>query len=249
MQCPSCHEEITDPSSDVCQYCGLKLNISNHQNSIPQVKPAGRTKLPETLDFVALIDRTGSSRAYAQGIPLTHEKILNSVKNIVVDVKCSTASYGDKDEGMPYVLHSDGVDTATAINDVKQIVFEGGGVPHEHHLDGIEETVNLIPWQQDHSKGRGVLIVFSTADTKPATSGITAAELGKKIKDKKILLYLVTDGLYPYVHDLLKEANAFHMPISNSPDPEELNDLANRLTASIQASIARNPTIPMPVAA
>lgn len=247
MYCPSCQTQV-DASVDVCPYCGWRFNTSAGKPGPSIVRPATRPKIQCQVDLAATVDRTGSSERFQTGISQTYEMIVSQVRAKVREVKCWLGSHGDIDEGQDFIIHTDAGTPEQAIEDIKKISYGGGGDPSEHHLDGIEWLLNRVPWTADPSRARGTIIAFMTADTKPAKSGVSAAALGKQIKDKGILLYLVCEPT-PTLQELASAAEGLVFQISNNPDPSEMQKIAAQLAASIVATVASGGTVPMTVPA
>lgn len=247
MYCPSCQTQV-DASVDVCPSCGWRFNTSCGKPGPSLVRPATRPKIQCEVDLAATVDRTGSSERFQTGIPQTFEMIVSQLKVKAREVKCWLASHGDLDEGQDFIIHTDAGTPEQAVEDLKKISYGGGGDPPEHHLDSIEVLLNRVPWTADPSRARGAIVAFMTADTKPAKSGISAAALGKQIKDKGILLYLVCEPT-PTLQELASAAEGLVFQISNKPNPAELQRVASQLAASIVATVASGSTVPMTVPA
>jgi hypothetical protein len=247
INCPSCQTQV-DASAAVCPSCGWRFNTTGGKPGPSLVRPATRPKIQCEVDLAATVDRTGSSERFQTGIPMTFEMIVSQVKNKARSMKCTVASHGDLDEGQDFIIHTDGGTPEQAIEDIKKINYGGGGDPPEHHLDAIETLVDRVPWIADPSRARGAVLAFMTADTKPARSGVTASALGKKIKDKGLLLYLVCEPT-PTLQELATAAEGLMFQISNNPNPAELQKIAAQLAASIVASVTHGSTVPMTVPA
>lgn len=245
--CPSCQSQV-DASADVCQTCGWRFNTGAGASGPSLVRPAARPKIQCEVDLATTVDRTGSSERFQTGIPKTYEMIVKQVSAKARSVRCWVASHGDLDEGQDFVIHTDGGAPDQAIQDVKQIVYGGGGDPPEHHLDAVESLLNKVPWTANPGRARGAILAFLTADTKPAKSGISPSELGAEIKRRGILLYLVCEPT-PSLNDLVNAAQGLMFEIANNPDPAELQKIAGQLGASIVATVASGSTVPMTVAA
>jgi hypothetical protein len=241
--CPSCQTQV-DASVDVCPSCSWRFNAPGLKAGLSIAPPAKRPKIQCEVDLATTVDRTGSSQQFQSGIPQTYELILSQVKAKARNVKCWLASHGDLDEGQDFIIHTDAGTPEQAIEDVKKIAYGGGGDPPEHHLDAIEAILNRVPWTADPSRARGAILAFMTADTKPAKSGIRAAELGNRIKDKGLLLYLVCEPT-PTLQELADAASGLMFRISNNPDPAEMQRIAGQLAASIVASVQRGSTVPL----
>jgi len=247
MYCPSCQAQL-NASADVCPSCGWRFNTSSGVPGPSIVRPATRPKIQCQVELAATVDRTGSSERFQTGIPQTYEMIVSQVKAKARDVKCWLASHGDLDDGQDFVIHTDAGMPEQAFEDIKKISYGGGGDPPEHHLDAIEALLHRVPWTADPARARGAIVAFMTADTKPAKSGISPGALGRKIKDKGILLYLVCEPT-PALQELASAAGGLVFQISNNPNQAELQKVAAQLAASIVATVASGATVPMTVPA
>ena len=242
--CPSCQNEVETSEDKKCPSCGWNFDATPAQpGSI--VQPARRPKIQCDVELGITVDRTGSTKPFEVGVPLTLEIILKQVMTKARSVTCTLQSHGDKDEGQECILHTDKGTPEQTLDDIKAIPFEGGGDPSEHHLDGVENLFKIVPWSQSKDS-RGAILAFLTADTKPATSGTSARELGEKIREAGILLYLVCEPT-PTLQELVDAAQGLMFQISNNPDPKELEKVGAQLAASIVATISTGGTVPMTV--
>lgn len=243
MSCPSCQAQV-DASAGVCPACGWKFNAGVGNISSSLVCPATRPKIQCEVDLAVTVDRTGSSEPFKVGIPKTLEEILQQLKAKTREVKVWLITHGDFDDGQDIIMHTSGGTPEQAIEDIKKVSYGGGGDPPEHHLDAIEFLLNKTPWTANLARARGAILAFTTADSKPTKSGISARDLGAEIKRRGILLYLVCE-LTPTMHELATAADGIVFQITNSPDPTELQKIAAQLGASIVATIASGSTVPM----
>lgn len=246
VNCPSCQMPVPASSPDVCPNCAYKDNTGGSKVGPSLVRPACRPKIQCEVDLAVTVDRTGSSERFKVGIPMTFEMIVMQLVAKARSVKCWVASHGDLDEGQDFVIHTDGGTPQQAIEDIKKICFGGGGDPPEHHLDAVESLLNKVPWSANPARARGAIVLFCTADTKPAKSGISARDLGAEIKRRGILLYLVAEPT-PTLQELVSAADGLMFQITNSPDSTELQKIASQLGASILATVASGGTVPMTV--
>jgi len=240
--CPSCQASVKK-TDDTCNVCGWSFSDSAQQtNSV--VRPAARPKIQAEIELTLAIDRTGSSKQFATGIPLTSELILEQLEEKARKVTCRVQTHGDQDEGQMPILAVEGATVKQALEEIRKITYEGGGDPEEHHLDGIEHLLNTTPWSLDPSKSRGAILAFLTHDTKPATSGNSPTEIGQKIKEQGILLYLVCQPTKA-LQELVEAADGLLFEISNTPDPEDLRRVAGQLAASIVSTVGSGATAPL----
>lgn len=247
IYCPSCQTEV-NTSVDTCPTCGWRFNTISGVQSSPIVRPAVRPKIQCEVDLATTVDRTGSSEKFQTGIPLTYEMIISQLEAKAREVKCWLSSHGDLDESQDFIIHTDAGTPTEAVEDIRKISYGGGGDPPEHHLDAIQELLNRVPWTDDPSRARGAILGFLTADSKPTKSGISATDLGKQIREKGILLYLVCQPT-PTLTDLVSASGGLIFEISNNPDPEQMQRIGSELAVSIVATVASGATVPMTVPA
>ena len=195
-------------------------------------------------DIALEVDRTGSSEEFAVGIPTASEMIIKPIVAKVREARFWCGSHGDLDYDERHVLLTDKGTADQVLSDIRGIRYAGGGDAEEHHLDGIEQIFRLVPWSSS-SDSRGALIAFLTADTKPARSGITAAELGSQIASKGILFYLVCQET-KNLRELADAAHGFLFPITNAPSVNDMQKIAAQIAASITDVRASGGTLPMP---
>jgi len=191
-------------------------------------------------------DITGSSGPFADGTHRSTEQILAAVSAKARSVRAYQLTYGDEDYGQhPVLITNDGT-VEQALADSARITYGGGGDEPEHHISGIRELVRVVPWPTDPRKGRGAVVVFMTADTKPDPSGMTARQLGEEIMTRGLLCYLICEP-YPFAKEIIDAAQGLMFPITNNPDPAQMQQIAAQLSASILATVSAGATRPMTV--
>lgn len=245
-ECPSC-KKMVDDSVDACPACGWQFNVGLGKGGASIVRPAIRPKMPCEVQVAFTDDRTGSSDQFKVGIPITVEGILTPVVAKAREVKVWLQTHGDLDEGQDMVLLLDGGTAEDAKKAIKAVVYEGGGDAPEHHLDAVDRLVNTVPWIADPRKARGAIVLLATADSKPARSGKTARQIGEEIKKRGILLYLVCEET-PQLRELADAAGGWLFKISNTPDQNELAQIASKVAASITIAAGAGATVPLTVA-
>jgi hypothetical protein len=198
------------------------------------------------VELAITVDRTGSSQRFAQGMIKTLPIITTQIEGKARKLSVWLQSHGDEDYGQDPVLLTNGGTAEQASKDLAKVVFEGGGDAEEHHLSAIEDLANSIPWTADPKKARGALLAFMTADSKPAGSGQTARELGESLRRRGLLLYLICEPTAQF-QELCDGAGGLMFPISNDPDPKEMQKIAGQLSASIVQTIATGGTVPLAV--
>jgi hypothetical protein len=240
--CPSCQAEVKK-SSGTCNVCGWSFTDALQKTNLV-VRPAVRPKIQTEIELAFAIDRTGSSLQFATGIPKIANLILEQIEEKARKVTCRVQTHGDQDEGQMPILVIEDATVDQAIEEIKKITYEGGGDPAEHHLDGIEHLLNTTPWSLDPSRSRGAILAFLTADSKPSTNGASPSEIGQKIKEQGILLYLVCQPT-KILRELVEAAEGLMFEITNKPDPEDLQRIASQLAASIVSTIGSGATAPL----
>ncbi|MCD4656523.1 MAG: hypothetical protein K8S87_03155 [Planctomycetes bacterium] len=190
----------------------------------------------KTLNLGICIDRTGSSELFQRGIHSACKHVFEEIEPEYDKIRCFMQSHGDLDNNEEIILHTDGGTTQQTLDDIQQISFEGGGDPHETHLDGIENLLRIVPWVTNPANSRSAMIVFLTSDTKPAKSGASAKEIGAEIAESGITLYMICE-LTPTSKHLCDAAGGFMFPISRNPDPELIARISKRIGAHILSGI------------
>lgn len=242
IPCMYC-QTIIEHTDATCSTCGSSFNSAP---TMSVVRPAGRPKMQVEVELAVTVDRTGSSQRFAQGINKTLPIIAKQIESKARKLTVWLQSHGDEDFGQHPVLLTNGDTADQAIKDLAKVVFEGGGDAEEHHLSGIEELANSVPWTADPKKARGALLAFMTADSKPAGSGQSACELGETLRNRGLLLYLICEPTTQFL-ELADAAGGLMFPISNDPDPKEMQKIASQLAASIVQTIATGGTVPLAV--
>ncbi len=244
-RCKHCNEVIDKDMDVVCPFCGAEVSDSPTGSIIPQsvVKPAKRPKIPVTVMLGITVDGTGSSNSFQVGIPLTLKIILEKLEAKAKSVRCYLQIHRDLDYGEEPVLITNNGSPAQALEDLKSVVFTGGGDAEESHLDAVENLLTL-PWEPDLSTCRGAILGILNADTKPLRSGKSIQELAQEIKKRNLLFYLVCEPT-PQLQEIVNETGGMMFPISNNPEASELQKIAMQLGASIIASVSKHSTVPI----
>lgn len=211
---------------------------------LPAVKRVN--KIMADLILANEFDITGSSGEFERGIRRMVEQILHSVAAKARSITVYQSTHGDEDCGQYPTVITHGGTVEQAIADANRLVFSGGGDAPEHHLTGIYAALKAVPWPADPRRGRGALMGYLTSDTKPDRDGMTPRRLGEKIREKGVLLYLVCEP-YPFAEDLAEAAQGLIFPITNDPDPAQLQQISAQLSASILATVSAGGTRPMTV--
>ncbi|MCD4656248.1 MAG: hypothetical protein K8S87_01775 [Planctomycetes bacterium] len=182
----------------------------------------------KTLNLGLCIDRTGSSEQFQQGIYSCCKQIFEVIEQEFADIRCWMQSHGDLDYSEDIILHTDGDSPQQTLDDIRQITFEGGGDPHETHLDGIENLFRIVPWATNPANTMSAVIVFLTSETKPSKSGISAKELGAEVERMGITLCLICKPT-PTLYKLCRSAKGFMFPITSSPSTEDIEQISTNI--------------------
>jgi hypothetical protein len=237
--CPGCQIALIDGS---CSNCGYHVEETIEPSvTASAIRP--RQKIPVDLMLAVSVDRTGSSAAFRTGIPRAFEAIIRPVAAKVRSVECQIWSHGDLEFGEEPILIAENATPDAAINAVKSIDYDGGRDPDETHIDQIVHLLQVTPWPAQRSK-RGALLIFATAESKPARDGRSARAIGESIRERGILLYLVCEPT-PLLYELSKAAHGLIFEISNDPKPDELQIVAGQLSASVLATMGSHGTVPL----
>jgi hypothetical protein len=205
--------------------------------------PARAAKIPVHVQLGITLDRTGSSQAFASGMRKITQWVTEQVELKAASFAGWLASHGDLDEGQRFTIVSENATPAELAEAAQSIIFEGGGHPHEHHLDAIHDLFKSIPWSTD-SQTRCAMLVLINAESKDHTGGMSPEKIGSLIKDQGILLYLVSSDT-PKMRALVEAAEGLMFEISNHPDPSEIQRISADLAASLTMGAAPNKTLSM----
>ena len=238
--CNGCQKLVTPNKRGRCPACGGVSAPRPRSSALPSftVRPAARPKVMPVVEIGITIDRTGSTSAFAEGVKKSLSLILDPLKDKARGVTVWLQTHGDRETGQDEVLLTDCGTPDQAVADAATIVFEGGGDPAEHHLDGVETLHRRIPWNPNAAEARGALIVIVTADSKPAESGRSAGEIGRVIKNSGVALYVIGQPTVVML-ELVEAADGFFFEISNNPQVVEMRRIADMVAASIAASFSR----------
>jgi hypothetical protein len=243
-KCPSCSARLT-VGATACPNCGFQIGFMSAPAIIQPVRQVNRVQAEIVIGLAK--DITGSSGPFAAGTHLSTELILKPIAAKARSLKVYQLTYGDEDCGQRPVLITNGDGVEQALADSAGISYGGGGDPPEHHISGLKALLNLVPWPVDTRKGRGAIIAFMTADTKPDAEGMTARQLGEEIRRRALLLYLVCEP-YDFAKEVGRAAQGLLLPITNNPNPADMQRVAAQLSASILATVSAGATRPMTVA-
>ncbi len=244
-QCPSCGTSVDSATTPTCPVCawafGPPLNTGKHMTAI---QPAMRPKIPVNVVAGVGIDITGSSAPFADGIRGNIEALLRAIEAKAASLTVTVQTHGDEDDGQFPTLVADSANVTDAVAAVKALRFDGGGDPPEHHLNAIEKLASVVPFAAAGRQQRGVVVMFSTADSKAAGSGKTPEQIGAELLAKGFITCFVGEP-GTQVERVGKACNAFLFPISASPTPAEMKRVAEQVAASIVASLTKGTTRPL----
>ncbi len=238
MLCPSCGSQIDDPKSGVCAHCGWQMQTgAAPAEPVVSVSMKPR-KIPVAVDLVMDIDITASSLAFSQGIVESAATLLDHLQRKARALRVWVVTHGDRDCGQPPRLVADAAEPQAALEAIRRLRFAGGGDPPEHHLDAWEWILDFIPLSDDPTVARGCIVSFTTAGSKPATSGRSPKEIGARVADKNIVACLVCERVAE-LEELCNAANGFLFPISATPARGEMEKVAKLVARSIVASATK----------
>lgn len=244
LKCPSCGENVEVSRGGTCPKCAWQFENEPAAAPRVQIRPAARPKVLPKVDVALTVDRTGSTDPFAEGLQKMSRDVLKLIESKALALKVWLQTHGDRDEGMMEALLTDGGTADQAIADLGTVIFEGGGDPAESHADAVELLMNRVPWNANPLESRGAIIAILTADSKPAQSGHSAAQIGEEIRRRNLLLYVVAQRT-PILNELVKAADGLFFEISNTPSKDEVEQIANQLAASIIQTASGSATRPL----
>jgi hypothetical protein len=199
------------------------------------VMPSMKRKVPVNVDLVFVVDRTGSSAAFAKGIRRAIPMIARTVLDKAARVRLFLQTHGDLDYGQrPIMVVRDGnFDELT--REVERVVFEGGGDAPEHHTHALETLLDNVDWGGARPYSRAV-VLFTTADTKPSPSGRSAAQVAEALLANDVKLFAVCE-MESGMKALIERAQSQSFAISNDPSEAEMQGIGRAVGASVTASL------------
>ena len=242
IKCLSCSAEI-DESAKVCPGCGYQRELAP-----PTLDLSGVTRPKSVIGLIVcfLVDRTGSSDEFANGIKTMIRKTLETIEPRIETLRVSVVTYGDEDEGQHPEFLCQQVTSDESLEQVGGIVFSGGGLPRESHESAVEFAAENVPWAESRKEARNALVVFSTAETKPTKSGRSAKEIGEILGAKNVQFFCVVEP-YPFHYDMCDGCNGLVFSISNDPDPSDIEKIGGQLAATLTASATSGTAAPATV--
>jgi len=231
MICPSCNYKGLDSNVAFCDQCGWNFEPDNNQQQLI-LGPVVRPEQTGSVLIGITIDRTDSSKRFQVGSKEILQETFKGLKSNNVTPSIYLFSHGDLDDNQDTIMHTDNGSPEQSILDFNSIQFGGGGVPKENHLDAIEHLKNNIPW---NPRVRNAIVAILNDESKPLMSGEEVENLGLELKKQNIKLFLICE-ITPLLYKLAKSAEGVMIPISNSPDSNEIQIIVQQLTASFKAS-------------
>lgn len=197
-------------------------------------KPAAHMRVPANLDIAIAIDISGSSTAFAQGIPLVIQRLMEYLNKRTSGTKRFwVTGFGDLEYGedpVPLVDCGTGEEVMSQLGGLPAM-FSGGGDAEETHLDSVAWVLKHTPLSKDRTRRRIIVGIFN-ADTKPLRNGRTLQNLAEEIRGQGAQLFLVCEE-FPQLRELVEQTGGFLMPLSNDPDETELITVTDQLGATI----------------
>lgn len=241
--CPGCDAEISVDTTE-CPECGFSLIV---RNSVPRPtirRMAVRPRRTADVEVAVTIDSTASSLQFANGIPILIENLLTDVRRITRACHVWLQTHGDESEGMFPLLRCDRCTVDEAVGVAQRIGFAGGGLPDEDHLKAIDHLAGIVPFTAS-STCRAVLVAVINAESKPLDNG-SPFELGRELADRGLLIYVIGEPT-PRIVEFVAGAGGQLLPITNSPQPDELSEIVTRIGASIRGTIVSGATRPIAI--
>jgi hypothetical protein len=223
--------------------CAWDFGTSPTPRPTTVIQPASRPKLPVDVILGIGIDITGSSGPFADGIRGNVEALLRAIEAKAASLKTTVQAHGDEDDGQFPTLVADAAPVAEAVAAVQALHFDGGGDPPEHHLNAIEQLASTLPVGAG-GRQRGALVLFTTADSKPARSGRTPEQIGAELQRKQLIVCLVGEPR-TQLERVGHACGAFMFPINATPSPADMKRVAEQVAASIVASLTKGSTRPL----
>ncbi|MAT67961.1 MAG: hypothetical protein CMJ58_00375 [Planctomycetaceae bacterium] len=243
FDCPKCGAPLEGADCTECAYTDASIYLRR-----PSAPGAAMSLADARVELAILIDRTGSSAAFAAGVPASCALMLDTLGQQIPQLQVSVQSHGDEEyDELPQLLVRRG-DPMAAMSAVKQISYGGGGDAPESHLSAVEAAVAALQWREAAAAGvRRVLVMFANAETKLPRSQRSPDRVGELVRRAGALTYLVCEST-PRLSAFCEAAGGLLFPISNRPSRELLDAIARAFARSVFESVSTGSCLPAPPA-
>ena len=160
-------------------------------NDIPSMNLALNGVRPETALLHVTDDWTGSGATWATGIEKITQHLVRDIESKFTQVRWNYVGMRDQDVGEKDEYRLKDGSGADLLREQIAAKRVGGDDPEETFAQTVEDGLsdsNILP-NAGATEARG-WIMFTTSDTKPANKN-SLAELGTKLKARKIKFYLI----------------------------------------------------------
>lgn len=213
-------------------------------------------RMPVRVQLAISIDRTGSSAPFTQGISMLCQSLFAQLEPKVADLSVSVFSHGDlQDCQQEFLPLSSGVAPDQALADIRTIRYGGGGSADEDHLHAADQLLQRGSFGAGGCD-RGFLLLLTTDGSHPHPQGKSPEQIAEEIRGRNLVLLLVGtpdpqqehSPACPRLRALMEASRGgFFIPISKAPDPNELQQVASKVAASVTRSVNQgSATLPAP---
>lgn len=214
------------------------FNFNQTQSAFASAPNSGPTfggvarKLPTALSLVPIIDATGSSQAFCQGIQTVCSETAESLSKTMADFKLGLHISRDLefDRDANFSLGQD-LTVPEFKNNLSRIVFEGGGDALETQFDAVQTVAQTYPWNLVPTARRAI-VLCSSSGSKPTRDGKDGAGLAQELNAMNIKVIVIAP-MGVNLHVLAAATRGASLDLTNTPQPEDIQQVTKVLTRTL----------------
>lgn len=205
---------------------------SQQTNAGPTYHGTASRLKPSIVHCKGMIDGTGSSAAFGNGIKTIVTYLVDELPKHVGTAVCGLHIGKDRDFDHDHDVNVGDALTADEIkNNLGLLTFSGGGDELETQLDSVWEVARNTAWTLELGT-RKVIYVCSSSDSKPTQGGWNAQRVGEEVANLGIkILVIAPVGLA--LHDMATFSGGMSIPLSDNPSVTELQAVCKHLTKTM----------------
>lgn len=191
-----------------------------------------KRKLPTALTLSTIVDATGSSSAFSEGIKKicseSAEKLFQTMASFNVGLHiCRDLEYDrDANFSLGYDMTLDSFK-----NNLSRIVFEGGGDALETQWDSVQTVVQTYPWDLTPTARRAI-VLCSSSGSKPTRDGKDAMQLATELNALNIKAIVIAPNDVN-LHELAAATNGASLELTNTPTEADVQQVTQVLTRTL----------------
>lgn len=202
--------------------------------------------LPTTMALCSVVDATGSSQPFSQGIQTICQEAAQQISKQIAVLKLGLHISRDLecDRDANFSLGYD-LSPEQLAHQLSSLTFEGGGDDEETQFDAVLTAARDYPWPTERT-ARRVMLLCSSSSSKPTRDARDAAALAAELVQMNIKVVVVApNGVN--LHELATLTGGISLELSKTPQPSDVQRITSMLTRTLTQAAARSSgTLQMP---